>query len=183
MCPALSEFVLVICRPPRHLIWCPSMDQTSVPLASCPECSAQMPETAAFCPACGRLMQADTRAHGSVGVLPENIGGALAYFTFIPAILFLVLEPYKKNRFLRFHSFQCLLLWGAAILIGIALKLASVVLFIIPILGPLLVWVVAAVVVLAAIVIWLVLVIKAFQGEMFQLPMLGDFAARYASSV
>jgi len=39
------------------------------------------------------------------------------------------------------------------------------------------------VVVLAAIVIWLVLVVKAFQGEMFQLPMLGEFAAQYAGSV
>jgi uncharacterized membrane protein len=142
-----------------------------------------MPQTAAFCPACGRAMQAETRAQGTVGVFPENIAGALAYFTFIPAIVFLVLVPYNKNRFLRFHSFQCLLLWGAAILIGIALKLASVVLFIVPVLGPLLVWVVAVVVVLAAIVIWLVLVVKAFQGEMFQLPMLGEFAAQYAGPI
>ncbi len=128
-------------------------------------------------------MHVEARAQGSVGVLPENVGGALAYFTFIPAIIFLVVEPYKKNRFLRFHSVQCLLLWAAAILIAIALKLASVVLFIVPVLGPLLVWVVAAVVVLAAIVIWLVLVLKAFQGEMFHLPMLGEFAAQYASSM
>ena len=128
-------------------------------------------------------MHLEPRASGAVGVLPENIGGALAYFTFIPAILFLVLEPYKKNRFLRFHSLQCLFLWGAAILTGIALKLASVVLFIVPVLGPLLVLVVAVVVVLAAFVIWLVLVVKAFQGEMFHLPMLGEFAAQYASSV
>ena len=54
---------------------------------------------------------------------------------------------------------------------------------IVPVLGPLLVLVVAVVVVLAVIVIWLVLVVKAFQGEMFQLPMLGDFAAQYANSI
>src|SRR5271169_2700415 len=159
------------------------MDPSNVPLRSCPHCAAQMPETAAFCPGCGRSMHTETRAQGSVGPFPENIAGALAYFTFIPAIVFLVLVPYNKNRFLRFHSFQCLLLWGAAILIGIALKLASVVLFIVPVLGPLLVWVVAVVVVLAAIVIWLVLVVKAFQGEMFQLPMLGEFAAQYAGPI
>jgi uncharacterized membrane protein len=51
-------------------------------------------------------------------------------------------------------------------------------LFIIPVLGPLLVLLVSMVVVLAAVVIWLVLVVKAFQGEMFKLPWLGDFAAR-----
>jgi uncharacterized membrane protein len=128
-------------------------------------------------------MHSEPRAGGTVGILPENIAGALAYFTFIPAILFLLLEPYKKNRFLRFHSLQCLLLWGGAILIGIALKLASVVLFIVPVLGPLLVLVVAVVVVLAVIVIWLVLVVKAFQGEMFHLPLLGEFAAQYADSI
>jgi len=128
-------------------------------------------------------MHVEVRAQDCVGVLPENVGGALAYFTFIPAIVFLVLEPYNKNRFLRFHSVQCLLLWAAAILVAIALKLASVVLFIVPVLGPLLVWVVAAVVALAAIVIWLVLVVKAFQGEMFHLPVLGEFAAQYASSI
>lgn len=120
-----------------------------------------------------------TRASGKVGVFPENIAGALAYLTFIPAIVFLTLDPYKKNRFVRFHSVQCLLLWGAVILLAIALKLASVVLFIIPVLGPLLVLLVSVVVGLAAFVIWLVLVVKAFQGEMFMLPMLGEVAEQH----
>ncbi len=159
------------------------MDPTNVPLTSCPHCGAQIPETAAFCPGCGRPMQTETRAQGTVGALRENIAGALAYLTFIPAIVFLVLEPYNKNRFVRFHSVQCLLLWGAAILLAIALKLASVVLFIIPVLGPLLVLLVSTVVGLAAVVIWLVLVVKAFQGEMFKLPMLGDLAGQYAGSI
>jgi uncharacterized membrane protein len=159
------------------------MDQTNVPLTSCPHCAAQMPGTAVFCPGCGRPMQTPTRAQGTVGVLPENIAGALAYLTFIPAIIFLVLDPYNKNRFVRFHSVQCLLLLGAGILLAIALKLASVVLFIIPVLGPLLVWLVSTVVGLAIVVIWLVLVIKAFQGEMFKLPMLGDLAEQYAGSL
>jgi uncharacterized membrane protein len=128
-------------------------------------------------------MQAAPRAQGTVGVLSERIVGGLAYFTFVPAILFLVLEPYKKNCFVRFHSVQCLLLGGAAILLAIALKLASVVLFLIPVLGPLLVWLVSAVVGLAVAVIWLVLVIKAFQGEMFKIPLLGDLAEQYSASM
>jgi len=150
---------------------------------SCPHCAAQMPDTAVFCPGCGQPMQAEPRAQGTVGALPVTLAGVLAYFTFIPAIVFLVLEPYNKNRFLRFHSVQCLLLWGAATLVGIALKLASVVLFIVPVLGPLLVYLVSGVVVLAVAVIWLVLVVKAAQGEMFRLPLLGDFAAQYATSI
>jgi uncharacterized membrane protein len=128
-------------------------------------------------------VQTEVRAHGRVGPLPESIAGALAYLTFVPAVMFLLLEPYSKNRFVRFHSIQSLLLWAASILFAIALKLASVVLFIIPVLGPLLVWLVSTVVVLAAVVIWVVLVVKALQGEMFKLPMLGDFAAQQAGEV
>jgi uncharacterized membrane protein len=158
----------------------PSMDPTDVRLTACPHCAAQMPETAAFCPGCGRTMQSEARAQGKVGVLSEPIAGALAYFTFVPAIIFLVLEPYKHDRFVRFHCFQCLLLWGAVILLAVVLKLAGLLLFIIPVFGPLLVVLVSTVLGLGAVVIWLVLVIKAFQGEMFQLPLLGAVAAQQA---
>ncbi len=165
--------------PLPHFDMVPTMDSTNVPLASCPHCAAQMPETAAFCPGCGRPMYAETRAHGKVGPLPESFAGALAYLTFIPAIIFLLLDPYRKNRFVRFHSVQCLLLWGAGILVSIAVKLAGVVLFLVPVVGPLLVVLLSTVVGLAAFVIWLVLVVKAFQGEMFKLPLLGDFALQW----
>jgi uncharacterized membrane protein len=72
-------------------------------------------------------------------------------------------------------------LWGAGILLAIALKLAGLLLFIIPVLGPLLVVLVSMVAGLAAVVIWLVLVVKAFQGHSFKLPLLGDFAAQRAA--
>ena len=125
-------------------------------------------------------MHAEARAQGKVGVLPEAIAGALAYFTFIPAIVFLLLRPYKSNRFVRFHSIQCLLLWAAGILLAIALKLAGLLLFIIPVAGPLLVVLLSMVVGLAAVAIWLVLVVKAFQGVIFKLPLLGDFADQHS---
>lgn len=156
------------------------MDPTNVPLTSCPHCAAQMPESAAFCPGCGRAMHTDARAQGKVGVFPEPVAGALSYFTFLPAILFLVIEPFKSNRFVRFHSIQCLLFWAAGILVAIALKLAGLLLFIIPVLGPLLVVLISVVVGLGAIVIWLVSVVKALQGHAFELPWLGGFAERWA---
>jgi len=159
------------------------MDETSVKLTSCPHCAAQMPEAAAFCPSCGLSMQTEARAQGKVGILPEPIAGALAYLTFIPAIVFLLLEPYKKNCFVRFHSVQCLAVWGTMIGLAIVLKLAGLLLFIIPVLGPLLVVVVSTMVALASVVIWLVLVVKALQGHMFKLPLLGDFAARQAGAI
>jgi uncharacterized membrane protein len=134
-------------------------------------------------PVLDQSMPTEARAQGRVGGLPESIAGALAYFTFVPAVIFLLRTPFSKNRFVRFHSVQCLLLWVASGLFAIAVKLASVVLFILPVLGPLLVWLVSTVVVLAAVVIWVVLVVKAFQGEMFKLPLLGDFAAQQAGEL
>jgi len=123
-----------------------------------------------------------TAAHGRVGVFPENIAGAVAYITFVPAIVFLVAAPYKENRFLRFHSFQCLCLWAAVLVIAIALKLVGFILLIVPVLGHLLVVLMSMVVGLASVVVWLVLIVKALQGEAFKLPVLGEFAEQLASA-
>ena len=158
----------------------PAMDQAPVTSKTCAHCEFLMPETAAFCPGCGRSMQEAPRARGKVGVLHENIAGAIAYFTFLPAIIFLLVEPYRRNRFVRFHSIQCLLTWGAGVLLALVLKLAGLALFIIPVAGPLFVILINVVALLALLFIWLVLVVKALQGEMFRLPLLGDFADRYA---
>jgi len=141
-----------------------------------------MPATAAFCPGCGVSMETPTRVTGRVGVLPVRVAGALAYVTFIPAIVFLVLKPYNKNVFMRFHSIQCLACWGAALLVATLLKLLSYLLFLIPIAGPLLVFVFAVVAILAAVFLWLALEVKAFQGEMFEVPFLGGFAEQFAKA-
>src|SRR5579871_840577 len=159
----------------------PAMDPAQVLSKSCPHCVARMPETAAYCPGCGISMQPAARATGTVGVLPEGVGGALAYLSFIPAIIFLFVAPYRRNRFLRFHSLQCLMAWGAGIAFVSALKLLGLVLFIIPMLGPLLVLLLDTMAVLAVFLIWIVLVVKAFRGEMFKLPLLGDFAERHSN--
>ncbi len=150
----------------------------------CPDCAAQMPDSAGYCPGCGRAMRPDVgadvrpdeRARGTVGALPETLAGALAYFTIIPAIVFLVVEPYSKNRFVRFHSFQCLGLCLVAVVVGAMLRVVGFMVFFIPVLGHLLVWLVSMVVSLAFFAIWAVLVVKALQGEMVKLPLVGDFA-------
>jgi uncharacterized membrane protein len=142
-----------------------------------------MPDAAAFCPGCGRPMQNASPARGKVGILPESIAGALGYFTFIPATFFLAVSPYNQNRFVRFHSLQCLFFTLACLLIGVAIKLASLILLFIPVLGPLLVSLTSIVAALAAVVLWLVLVVKALQGEMFMLPVLGDLAENQAGLI
>jgi uncharacterized membrane protein len=144
---------------------------------SCPQCAASMPDTAAFCPGCGRAMRPAERAHGIVGALPETLAGALAYFL-LPAIVFLLVEPYSKNRFVRFHSFQCLGVCLAGLVIGASLRVVGFLLFFIPGLGRLLLLLVSMVVSLAFFVVWVVLIVKALQGEMIKLPLVGDFAER-----
>src|SRR3984957_13081545 len=147
----------------------------------CPQCAVEIPENSAVCPNCGHATSAAVRARGTVGVFPENIAGALAYITVVPAIVFLLIDPYRRNRFVRFHSLQCLFLWLALFLIGAVLRLAGAVLSIIPGLGHLLVFLFSMVIGLAAFVVWLVLVIKALQGEEFKVPVVGDLAERQAA--
>ncbi len=139
-----------------------------------------MPDTAAFCPGCGTAMRPVERVQGNVGALPQVVAGALAYCTFIPAIVFLLVEPYNKNRFVRFHSLQSIGLWLAAGVIGAALRLAGFLLFLIP--WHLLFYLAYMLVGLGLFVIWLVLVVKALQGERFKLPVIGDFAELQADA-
>ncbi len=149
---------------------------------SCPQCAASMPDAAAYCPGCGRAMRAVERAQGTVGGLPETLAGAMAYCTIIPAIVFLLVEPYSKNRFVRFHSLQCLGVCLVTLVVGAMLRVVGFGLFFIPVLGHLLVWLLSMVVTLAFFVVWVVLIVKALQGEMFKLPLVGDVAERRASA-
>jgi uncharacterized membrane protein len=147
---------------------------------ACPECAASMPDTAACCPDCGRAMPPADRARGTVGGLPETLAGALAYFL-IPAIVFLLVEPYSKNRFVRFHCFQCLGLCLVGLVVGASLRIAGFVLFFVPAFGPLLLLLVSMVTGLAFFAIWAVLVVKALQGEMLKVPVVGEFAEQKAA--
>lgn len=103
-----------------------------------------------------------------VGGMDSNVAAALAYFVII-AIIWLVLEPYNKNRFVRFHSFQAIFL--AVVWTGI-----SFVLGFIPIIG----WIALPFVSLAIFVVWVICFVKAFQNQWFKLPFIGDFAEQQA---
>jgi uncharacterized membrane protein len=124
-------------------------------------------------------MGASERAKGTVGVLPETLAGALAYFL-LPAVLFLLVDPYSKNRFVRFHSFQCIGACLAAVVVGALLRIAGLLLYFIPAVGHLIVWLVSMLASFAFFMIWIVLVVKALQGEKFKLPLVGDFAEQAA---
>jgi uncharacterized membrane protein len=142
-----------------------------------------MPDVAAFCPGCGLRMivprmfvPAPMTAPTSSG--KGNIFGALAYVTFIPAVIFLVVEPFKRDRFVRFHAFQSIFLVVAAIALGIVMRGIFALLSLIPWFGHLLAWLTVVVLFIGWVILWVVLLIKAFQGEFFKLPWIGGLAER-----
>jgi uncharacterized membrane protein len=100
--------------------------------------------------------------------LSDNAAGALAYITIIPAILFLVLEPYNKRPFVRFHAFQCIGLAVCAFALGVVM--------IIPILG----WIVGIVGDLMLFVCWIMCIVKASKGERWKVPIIGNYVENLA---
>jgi len=108
----------------------------------------------------------------------DNFIAALAYVTFIPAVVFVLIDPFKRNRFIRFHSFQSIFLALATILVATVLRILFSVLTLIPLLGHLLAWLVIPVALLGWGILWLVLLVKALQGETFKLPLIGNFAEK-----
>ena len=102
--------------------------------------------------------------------LSDNAAGMLAYITPIPAIYFLVAEPYNRNPYIRFHAWQNIFLaigWFACSIVAI-----------IPILG----WIVAILGDLALFVCWIMCLIKASSGQKFMVPFIGALAQKQADS-
>jgi uncharacterized membrane protein len=98
--------------------------------------------------------------------LEENVAGVLCYVLgFITGIVFLVLE--KENRFVRYHAFQ-------SIFFSVALFVVSMIVNVIPFIG----WLLGLAINLLALLLWLFLMYKAYTGEKFKLPWLGDLAER-----
>jgi uncharacterized membrane protein len=109
--------------------------------------------------------------------LSDNAAGGLAYVTIIPAIVFLIVAPYNRNPYVRFHSWQCIFLAIAYF----AVDMVMMTLGRIPLFGwsTLFLWPLVA---LGFFIVWIVLLIKAFNGEKFKLPIIGDLAEKQANS-
>lgn len=141
---------------------------------ACASCGKEMGDDAAFCPACGKAVDAATGAgehatgpSGAQGAgLQSNLAAALSYL-WITAIVFLLLEPYNRDRFVRFHAFQALFL-------GLASIVGHVILSLIPILG----WTLMPLWSLLVLVFAVIAAIKAYQNETWSIPFIGPFAEK-----
>jgi uncharacterized membrane protein len=147
-------------------------------MAFCTVCGAQTPDGSTVCPACSRSGAPAARpAQTTASGLTDNVAGMLAYVTVIPAIIFLVMEPYNKSRFIRFHSFQSIFFCVALIALSVALSIFTFIPFIGLILIPL-----HLLIGLGGFALWIILMLKANQGQMFKLPVIGDMAEKQAGA-
>ena len=105
-------------------------------------------------------------AKTSVG-LEENVAGLLCYVAgWVSGLIFLLLEP--NNKFIRFHAAQSIVVFGALNIVGFVFGWIPVFnYFMWPLVGAL------------GFVLWIVLMIKAYQGVLYKLPVIGDLAENW----
>lgn len=143
----------------------------------CANCGSEI--QGQFCGSCGQ--RAGAPASPAAGGMTDNLAGLLCYpLGFITGTIFLVLAPYNQSRFVRFHAFQSIFLSVAWLAISIAHSLLTSLFFRVSfgLLG--LVDVLWTLLRLGMLVVTLLLMLKAYMGERFKLPILGDLAEKQA---
>ncbi|HYP08645.1 MAG TPA: hypothetical protein VER03_20590 [Bryobacteraceae bacterium] len=163
----------------------------------CPNCGASV--QGRFCAKCGTSVDAAAApppgaqsyntgtapgAHpysapvATAGGMAPNVAGALSYLLgFITGILFLVLTPYNQDKFVRFHAFQSIFLNAAWIAFWIV---ETIIMMMLPWGLVTVLSLVAMLLSLAFLGLWILLMVKAYQGERFKLPIIGDLAEKQA---
>jgi uncharacterized membrane protein len=150
-------------------------------MSYCQTCGAAFADGATFCPSCSARPQAMASPAAASG-LTANTAAALAYLAgIITGILFLVIDPYKRDGFVRFHAFQSIffniawiVLWMAWMIVGLVLGAVTKGLFFIlqvPI---------DLVLMVGGFALWVFLMYSAYQGKMPRLPVIGALAAKQA---
>jgi len=134
-------------------------------MAFCSGCGTAIADGTTTCAACSATAPA---APAPTTAGNDNLMGAISYFWII-GLIFLLIEPYNKNKFIRFHAFQSLFM-------AVAWFACWIILMVIPVIG----WILIPLVFLAFIITLIVVAIKAYQGNMFRLPVIGDMAAKQA---
>lgn len=160
-------------------------------MATCKNCGAAVTDGSAFCGGCGKAVVdapqaapsgpqavAAGPAIGSAG-LTSNAAAALAYVLgLITGILFLSLEPYKHDRFVRFHAMQSILYCVAAIVFRIAWSMVVGVLIDVSGWAAVVLVPVGLMISLGLFLFWLFLMFQAYNHREFRIPILGAIAAK-----
>lgn len=140
----------------------------------CQKCGAQGEGN--FCPACGAPRTSAAAPSSAPAQLDDNLVAALCYaLGVLTGILFLVLEPYNRNRAIRFHAFQSIFTFGGIFVVSACLMFLSYV--------PLIGWLALGLMpllYLGSFVLWVVMVVKTYGGQKIVLPVVGPLAEQQA---
>jgi uncharacterized membrane protein len=139
----------------------------------CPKCGTENAESSKFCQKCGSMIVPEPAksTDTSLGIEP-NLGGLLSYaLGWITGLIMILLE--KKNGFVRFHAVQSMVVFGAITILLIAFGILDG----LDIVGRLF-WALSVAVWILGFILWIVLMVKAYQGERYKLPIAGDIAEK-----
>jgi uncharacterized membrane protein len=155
----------------------------------CQSCGKALDPGAPMCAYCGAITNQPVAAAAAPAAIAasspgmsQNTAGALTYVAgFITAIIFLAIDPYKSDPFVRFHAFQSLFFnlawigfWVVWAILGIALSAVTKGLFFF-IQTP-----IDLLLMLGGFILWAYLMYSASQGKTFRIPIIGGFAAKQA---
>jgi uncharacterized membrane protein len=160
-------------------------------MAFCANCGAALNPGSGFCGNCGKPAGAATQPSraavapgsaaapsGSTGI-SANVAGALAYVLgLITGVIFLVLEPYKSDRFVRFHAMQSVLFSVACLALSVAWSVVT------GILGgsigilALLTLPLQMLLSLGIFILWLYVMYQAYNNREYRIPLIGAIAAQ-----
>ena len=161
-------------------------------MAFCGNCGAVLGAEAAFCGSCGRQVAAAAQASpmpasapvagpgtAAASGLTPNLAGALTYaLGILTGVLFLVLEPYRNDRFVRFHAMQSILFTAACVAFSIAWIIMWGILFSITGYLALVAVPLRLLISLGIFAFWLFLMYQAYNQREYRIPFIGAIAAR-----
>lgn len=161
-------------------------------MAFCGNCGGELGQQTGFCAACGKPVgatnqdvapafrtSATSATPSKTSGLTSNLAGALAYVLgFITGIIFLVIEPYKKDRFVRFHAMQSIFFSVACIGFSIAWSILVDIVMNISLSLGLITMPIRMLISLGFFALWVYVMYQAYNHREFRIPLIGQLAAK-----
>src|SRR6266404_880573 len=152
-------------------------------MAFCSQCGSEVATGVAFCPKCGQAQtggQMSQTSHSAGSGMAENVAGLLCYVLgWVTGIIFFLID---KRPYVRFHAAQSIVVFGGLhvinILIGIIFGAGFMMMGGFGTFG--LAAALYGLISLVAFVLWIVLMIKAYQGQKFKVPVAAGIAESFA---